>query len=93
MSIVFAVLAGLVWGALAAVVNYLIMKKSLEKNTNNAVLGSSMLRTAIDVAALGAIFLARSILPFDFTYMLIASAVAMSIGTILFTFKLAKSKQ
>lgn len=90
MSNIFAVLAGLVWGALAAVVNYLIMKKSLEKNTNNAVLGSSVLRTAVDIAALGSIFLARNILPFDFTYMLIASAVAMSIGTIVFTFKLAR---
>lgn len=90
MSNIFAVLAGLAWGALAAVVNYLIMKKSLEKNTNNAVMGSSVLRTAIDIAALGSIFLARNILPFDFTYMLIASAVAMSIGTIVFTFKLAR---
>ena len=90
MSVVLAVLAGLVWGALAAVVNYFITKKSLEKNSNTAVMGSGILRTAIDVAALSAIFLARSILPFDFTYMLIAAAVAMSIGTIVFTFRLAK---
>ena len=90
MSIALAVLAGLVWGALAAVVNYFIMKKSIEKNTNNAVISSSMLRTAIDVAALGAVFLARNVLPFDFTYALIACAVAMSIGTIVFTFRLAK---
>ena len=90
MSIVFAVLAGFVWGAAAAAVNGLITKKSLSKDSNNMVMASGVLRTAVDLAALASIFLLRAYLPFDSTYSLIAAAVAMSIGTIIFTFRLAK---
>ena len=54
------------------------------------VMVSGVLRTAVDIAALASIFLLRVYLPFDYTYSLIAAAVAMSIGTIIFTFRLAK---
>lgn len=90
MSIVYAVLAGLVWGAAAASVNYLITKKSLASDSNNMVMVSGVLRTAVDIAALASIFLLRSHLPFDYTYSIIAAAVAMSMGTVIFTFSLAK---
>lgn len=90
MSIVYAVLAGLAWGAAAAAVNGLITKKGLSKDSNNMVMVSGVLRTAVDIAALASIFLLRVYLPFDYTYSLIAAAVAMSIGTIIFTFRLAK---
>lgn len=90
MSIVFAVLAGLVWGTAAATLNCFITKKSLTAASNNMVMVSSVLRTAIDIAALASIFLLRSFLPFDYTYSIIAAAVAMSIGTLIFTFRLVK---
>lgn len=90
MSFVYALLTGAALGALAVFINYRITKKALEKNSNNAVMVTSVLRTAIDAAALASLFLLRGVLPFDFTYSLIAAAIVMSLGTIVFTFKLAK---
>ncbi len=90
MSIVYAVLVGLVWGAAAAGINYLITKKSLASSSNNMIMVSGVLRTAVDIVALASIFLLRSYLPFDYTYSIIAAAVAMSMGTLIFTFSLAK---
>ena len=85
-----AVLCGLAWGALTAFVNFLIMKKSLAKQNTKAVIGSSYLRTLIDVASLAAILLARNILPFDYTVTLIAAAAVMGILTVVFTYRLTR---
>ena len=87
---VLGALAGIVWGLLAAVVNYLILKKKTEQGDTSAIMNTGFVRTLVDVAALGAVFLLRSVLPFSFTVCLFACAVAMSMGTIVFTFLLAK---
>lgn len=90
MDIFIGVIAGLVWGVAAAFVGYCIMSSCLKKNTANAMMLCSVLRTAVDVAALGAVFLARNILPFSFSAAIITTAVALSVSTIYFTFRLAK---
>ena len=71
MSIALAVLAGLVWGALAALLGGVITRRSLVKNSTSAVLIGNFLRTLTDLAALGLVFLLRKILPFDYTWTLI----------------------
>ena len=43
-------------------------------------------------AALGLVFLLRKLLPFDYTWMLIATAVALSIGTIVISYRIAGKK-
>ncbi len=90
MSIFLALLAGLVWGALAALLGGVITRRALAKNTNGALLAGNFLRTLVDLTALGLVFLARRILPFDYTWMLVATAVALSIGTILISFRIAR---
>lgn len=92
VDIFFGATAGLVWGVLAAFLSYCIMNKCLKKNTANAMMLCSVLRTAVDVAALGAVFLARNLLPFSFYAAIIATAVALSVSTIYFTFRLARNK-
>ncbi len=92
MNIFLAILCGLVWGLLAALLGGLILRRALVKNTNSAVMAGNFLRTLVDLAALGLVFLARNILPFDYTWMMIATAVSLSIGLIVISFRAARKK-
>ena len=89
MTYVFGALAGLAWGALAAFINMLISKKCMQK-TNSAMLGANAARMLVDLAALAAVFLLRNVLPFRFEAAIIGTAVAMSILTIVFAFRLSR---
>ena len=89
MEFLFGALAGLVWGALAALVNRAISKKALEKNSTNAMLAANMGRMAVDVVVLGAVFLLRKQLPFRYEGMLVGTAVSLSLLNIVFAYRLA----
>ena len=89
MKIVFAVLLGLIWGAAAALVNSKISAAALKKNTGSAIQTASVSRMAVDIAALGLVFLLRKVLPFSFEVMLVATAIAMSLTTIYCAFRLS----
>ena len=88
--IAISIIAGAVWGALACTVNYFLLKAAVKKADANAVLGGSMTRLLVDAAALGAVFLARRVLPIDFTAAIIATAVVLSLGGIVSAFLLMK---
>ncbi len=92
MSIVLPILLGLVWGALAALLGGVITRHTLAKNSTGAVMAGNLLRTLTDLAALGLVFLLRDLLPFDYTWMLIATAVALSVGTIVISYRIAGKK-
>ena len=92
MKIALAILCGLVWGLLAAMLGGLILRRAVAKNTNGAVMAANLLRTVVDLAALGIVFLARDFLPFDYTWMLIATAVSLSVGLIFISFRIARQK-
>lgn len=53
MKYLIGALAGLVWGALAALLNGYITKKALDKASDKAMLLSNALRLVVDIAALG----------------------------------------
>ncbi len=89
MNYVIAALVGLAWGALAAFVNSRITLKCLEKNTAKAITLMNLAHMAVDVAALAAVYFARKLLPFSFEATLIATAAALSIVTIIFTYKIS----
>lgn len=86
MNYVLGALAGLLWGALAAFVNLKINQAALKKNTNAAVLGANAARMAVDLAALGTVFLLRKILPFSFEATIIATAVSLSLLTVVLAY-------
>lgn len=92
MKIALAILLGLLWGALCALLGGFVTRRALAKSSNQALLAGSLTRTLIDLIALGLVFLGRDLLPFDYSYMLIATAVALSLGTILISFRLARRK-
>lgn len=93
MTYVFGVLAGLVWGFLAALLNAFVTKKCIAKKNTNALLASNMIHMLVDVAALAAVFLVRNVPWLNFAAAIVATAAALSITTIVFTFKLAAQKE
>ena len=90
MQFVFGAAAGLVWGALAAFLNLQINKKALAKNSTNALLAANICRTAVDFAALGLIVLLRRFLPFRYEAALVGTAIALSLLTIVFAYRLSR---
>ena len=93
MSYVWGALAGLAWGALAAFINYRINKAALKKNTNKALIASNAARMAVDLIALGTVYLLRKKLPFRFEATIIAAAIALSLLTIVFAYRLMKPEK
>ena len=89
MNLFLGIAAGLVWGALAALVNLQINKKALAKGNSNALLAANLGRTFVDLAALAAVFLLRRYLPFSYEGMLIGTAVSLSLISVIFAFRLA----
>ena len=93
MTYVFGVLAGLVWGFLAALLNAFVTKKCIAKKNTNALLASNMIHMLVDVAALAVVFLLRNLSWMNFAAAIAATAAALSITTIVFTYKLAARKE
>ncbi len=91
-SIVWGALAGLVWGALAAFVNYAINRAALKKNSSSALLAANAARFAVDLVALGMVFLLRKQLPFRFEAALIAAAISLSVLNIILAYRLVGKK-
>lgn len=89
MKLALAVLAGVAWGALAALINFSINKKALAKSSTNALLAANLGRTAVDLAALAAVFLLRKVLPFPYEAMMLGTAITLSVLTVVFAYRLA----
>ena len=92
MQIALAILCGLIWGLLAALLGGRILRRAIAKNSNGAIMAANFLRTLVDLAALGLVFLASDLLPFVYTWILIATAVALSLGLVFISFRIARQK-
>ena len=93
MTYVISVLVGLVWGFLAALLNAFVTKKCIAKQSTNAIMASNLIHMLVDVAALAVVFLLRNLSWMNFAAAIAATAAALSITTIVFTFKLAAKKE
>ncbi|MDO4972797.1 MAG: hypothetical protein Q4E38_01170 [Eubacteriales bacterium] len=93
MQYVWGALAGLVWGALAAFVNYRINKAAVKKNSNASMLTANAARMGVDLITLGAVYLLRKQLPFSFEATIIAAAIALSMLSIVFAYRLIKPEK
>ena len=93
MSYVLGALAGILWGALAAFVNFNINKAALKKSSNTSMLAANLARTGVDLVALGTVFLLRKVLPFSFEAALIATAITLSTLTVVFAYRLSKPEK
>ncbi len=90
MTYVIGAVVGILWGAVVAFLNSRISKKAIEKNTAQAVLVANFTRTAIDIVALGVVFLLRNKLPFSFEATLIGTAASLGMLTVFFAYRLSK---
>ena len=90
MKYVIGAFLGLLWGALVAWLNSRINKAAIEKNSTKAMMGASMGRTAIDIAALGLVFLLRNVLPGNFEATIVGTAASLGLLTVFFAFQLSK---
>lgn len=90
MKYVIGGLVGLIWGAAAAVLNAYISKRALAKNSAKSLLLANVIRCFVDIAALAVMFLLRKVLPFSFEAAIIGTALAMSMLTIVFAYKLSR---
>ena len=90
MNYLWGALAGLVWGALWGGLNILILKKSLGKNDSNVLMAGNLARMVVDLAALLLVFLLRKVLPFSYEAMLVGTAVALSVTSLIFAFRYGK---
>lgn len=93
MNYVIGALAGLVWGALGAYLNSLITKKCLAAGDEKAIVGMNLAHMAVDIAVLAIVYLLRKTLPFSYEAMLIGTAAALSIVTIIFSYSIANKEK
>ena len=91
MNIFLSILAGAAWGALFAALNAFISKKLIARG-NKGIAAMSVIRMAVDLAALGSVYLLRNALPLSFEYTIIAAAVTLSTLGIILIFRLAAGK-
>ncbi len=92
MNIAIGILAGLLWGALGALINYFINRAALKKQSSGALVAASIARMAVDLVILGAVFLLRRALPFPFEAALLSAGVTLSLGSIALAFYIARKK-
>ena len=85
MKYVIGAIVGLLWGAVVAWLN-----SPIGKNDTKAMMEASLGRTVIDVAALGAVFLLRNVLPFNFEATIAGTAASLGLLTVFFAFQLSK---
>ena len=90
MKYVIGAVIGLLWGTLVAWLNSRINKAAIEKNSTKAMMGASIGRTAIDIAALGLVFLLRNVLPGNFEATIVGTAASLGLLTVFFAFQLSR---
>ena len=91
MSFFWGILAGIAWGAAAAVLNGVIGKICVKKNTSGAMMAANVLKLAVDVLALLAVFLLRNVLPFSFEAAILGTVVSLSMLGIVISYHIANS--
>ena len=82
--------AGLVWGVAVAFLNAFITKKMASRG-DRALAAGGLIRTLVDAAALAAVFLLRNVIPLRYEVVLIATAIALSLVSIVLSYRLAAS--
>ena len=96
MEYIIGAVTGLLWGALVAWLNSRISKKAIEKNSTKAMMLASLLsllRTALDIAALALVFLLRNVLPGNFEATIVGTAASLGLLTVYFAYRLSKPEK
>lgn len=100
LKIAAGCLLGIAFGSAAAAVNYCISKRQLNSAKNRlgrsgflSGMGTSALRTLVNVLALATVFFMRNILPFPFTAMAVGTALGLSVISFALLMRLARNSE
>lgn len=91
MSFFLGMLAGLVWGASAALLNGYVSKKCVDKNTSSAMMTASIIRIVVDLFAVGLVLVLKNHLPFSYEGAVIGTVISLSMLTIVISYRIANS--
>jgi hypothetical protein len=90
-------MAGLIFGSLAAFLNYRISKSYMERSRNGSgkngivsVMGVSFARMLINAVALAVVFFLRDLLPWPFAAVVIGTSLGLSAVSILLILHLSR---
>lgn len=92
MNNAFALVFGVLWGALAAFVNSRIAVRAFEKKDAAAAKKARRIQMLVDIAALAVIILLKNVLPFSYEFALVSAIVSLSVLTIVFLFIMGNRK-
>ena len=73
---------GAAFGFAVASISAVLTRRGMKKNSTNAVMAASMLRTLLDLLALLIVYLLRNVLPFPFYGVIVGTAVGLSVSNI-----------
>lgn len=90
MNYFIGAIVGIVWGALAAIVNSFITKSCIAKGTQKAITSMNAAHMVNDLIALAVVYFLRHVLPFSFEATIIGTAVSLSLLSVILTFKMGK---
>ena len=93
MKYAIGAVTGLLWGALIAWLNSRVNKAAIAKNSANSILAANLIRTLIDIAALGLVFLLRHVLPGNFEATIVGTAASLGLLTVYFAFRLSRPEE
>ncbi len=74
---------GAAFGFAVANISAVLTRRSMKKDSANAVMAGSMLRTLFDILALLIVYLLRNALPFPFYGVIIGTALGLSVSNIV----------
>ena len=74
---------GAAFGFAVANISASLTRRGMKKDSTNAVMAASMLRTLLDLLALLIVYLLRNVLPFPFYGVIIGTAVGLSVSNIV----------
>lgn len=92
MNNAFALVFGVLWGALAAFVNSRIAVRAFEKKDAAAAKKARRIQMLVDIAALAVIILLKNVLPFSYEFALVSAIISLSVLTIVFLFVMGNKK-
>ena len=91
MATVLCVIGGLILGVLVAFINSKISKKGIDASTTGAVMGINFFRFILDIIALAVGFFVSRAFNLPQIPTLVAIAVGLSVGSMLFLYFLSKN--
>ena len=91
MTYFWGALAGLLWGAVGAVIIGIVSKKCVKKNTPTAMTISNIVKFGVYIVSFTVVFLLRNMLPFSYEAAVMGMVLSLAILQIVFTFKIVNS--